>query len=30
VTRDFDRFSDAAAEAALNRLHGGIHDRSAN
>jgi hypothetical protein len=30
VTRDFDRFSDAAAEAALSRLYGGIHYRSAN
>jgi hypothetical protein len=30
VTRDFDRFTDAAAEAALSRLYGGIHYRSAN
>jgi hypothetical protein len=30
VTRDFASFSDAAAEAALSRLYGGIHYRSAN
>jgi hypothetical protein len=30
VTRDYARFSDAAAEAALSRLYGGIHYRSAN
>jgi len=30
VMRDFARFSDAAAEAALSRLYGGIHYRSAN
>ena len=30
VTRTFARFSDAAAEAALSRLYGGIHFRSAN
>ena len=30
VTRSFDRFSSAAAEAALSRLYGGIHFRSAN
>jgi len=29
-TRTFERFSDAAAEAALSRLYGGIHYRSAN
>ena len=30
VTRQFTRFSAAAAEAALSRLYGGIHFRSAN
>jgi hypothetical protein len=30
VARTFERFSDAAAEAALSRLYGGIHFRSAN
>jgi len=30
VTRSFDSFSAAAAEAALSRLYGGIHYRSAN
>ena len=30
ATRTFERFSDAAAEAALSRLYGGIHYRSAN
>jgi hypothetical protein len=30
VARDFVRFSDAATEAALSRLYGGIHFRSAN
>jgi membrane-associated phospholipid phosphatase len=30
VTRSFDSFSAAAAEAAISRLYGGIHFRSAN
>jgi hypothetical protein len=30
TTRTFDRFSEAAGEAALSRLYGGIHYRSAN
>ena len=30
TTRSFTRFSDAANEAALSRLYGGIHYRSAN
>jgi hypothetical protein len=30
VTRQFSRFSAAASEAALSRLYGGIHFRSAN
>jgi hypothetical protein len=30
VTRDYARFSAAAADAALSRLYGGIHYRSAN
>ena len=30
VTRDFNSFSTAAEEAALSRLYGGIHYRSAN
>jgi hypothetical protein len=30
VTRDFASFSAAAEEAALSRLYGGIHFRSAN
>ena len=30
VTRHFDTFSDAANEAAISRMYGGIHFRSAN
>ena len=30
VTRQFARFSAAAGEAAVSRLYGGIHFRSAN
>jgi hypothetical protein len=30
VTRSFNRFSDAAVEAGLSRIYGGIHFRSAN
>ncbi len=29
ITREFRRFSEAAAEAAVSRLYGGIHFRSA-
>lgn len=30
VRRSFNRFSDAAREAAVSRLYGGIHTRAAN